>query len=282
MPRSRKAAPPPVTRDKRPARKPPQDPPQVLAAELYELHIAAGKDQEYLERWPGDADLLGVLQFAQEYAGALKGDSFQKAAVLRMQLAEWLRLAADPFQLGAIDDARTGHLTWEEIALKLGYIGRSGKPNPGSAKNLRDRLYVAVNGEAGDRRQPQVAHLIDRREAERRRAEARFVEAGQARYAEVDAVARALLGRYEAGEVLVDPDDDGFWWEEVAGAVDDRQGPADRARLAVYVGAVVRQTFSYAARTGQAPASTESALRALKEAAALTQSAPPSASSTPQ
>ncbi len=274
MPRSRKAAPPPVTRDKRPVRKPPQDPPQALTAELYELHIAAGKDQEYLERWPGDADLLGVLQFAQEYAGALKGDSFQKAAVLRMQLAEWLRLAADPFQLAAIDDARTGHLTWEEIALKLGYIGRSGKPNPGIAKNLRDRLYVAVNGEPGDRRQPQVAHLIDRREAERRRAETRFIEAGEARYAEVDAVARALLNLYETGEILLDPDDDGYWWEELAGAVDDRQGPADRARLAVYVGAVVRQTYTYAKRTKQEPVGTNTSRSLLEKAAAISGSGP--------
>ncbi|WP_255345786.1 hypothetical protein [Streptomyces chartreusis] len=243
----------------------------MLADQLYELHIAAGKDQEYLERWPGDTDLLGVLDFAQEYARALKGDSFQKAAVLRMQLAQWLRLAADPFQLAAIDDARTGPqpLTWETIALSLGYLSRSGNPNPGSAKNLRDRLYVAVNGEPGDRRQPQVAHLIDRREAERRRAELRFIEAGEARYAEVDAVARALLDRYEAGEVLADPEDDGFWWEELAGAVVDRQGPADRARLAVYVRAVVRQTYAFSKRTNQEPASTDMSRELLERAAAI-------------
>ncbi|MGW0844198.1 hypothetical protein ACWD26_29485 [Streptomyces sp. NPDC002787] len=258
-----------MTREKRPVRKPPEDSPQVLAAALYELHVAAGKDEEYLERWPGDADLLGVLRFAQEYAGALKGEAFQTAAVLRMQLAEWLRLAADPFQLAAIDDARTGLLAWEEIARKLGYFSRSGNPNPGSAKNLRDRLYVAVNGEPGDRRQPQVAHLIDRRESEKRLAEARFIEAGEARYAEVDAVARALLEGYEAGEVLVDPDDDGYWWEELAGAVDDRQGPADRARLAVYMGAVVRQTYAYAKRTNQDPARTDTSRSLLVKAAAL-------------
>ncbi|MFJ3365765.1 hypothetical protein [Streptomyces anthocyanicus] len=261
-----------MTRDKRPVRKPPANAPNVLSAALYELHAAAGKDQEYLEHWPGDSDLLGVLRFAQAHAGTLKDDAFRTAAVLRMQLAEWLRLAADPFQLAAIDDARSGGLKWEGIALELGYISRSGNPNPGSAKNLRDRLYVAVNGEPGDRRQPQVAHLIDRRAAEQRRAEARFINAGEARYAEMDAVARALLERYKAGEVLVDPDDDGYWWEELSDAVEDRRGAAERARLAVYVRAVLRATHSYARHTSQPPASTQQARRVMEAAATLVQS----------
>ncbi|MER7688694.1 hypothetical protein [Streptomyces sp. NPDC097610] len=270
MRRTRKATPPPVAREMRPVRQPPKRPPRELAADLYALHEAAGKDQQYLERWPGDTDLLGVLQFAQEHAGALKDKDFQKAAELRMQLAECLRLAADPFQLAAIDDARTGRMSWAEIARRLGYFSRSGKPNPGSAKNLRDRLYVAVHGEPEDRRQPHVAPLIDRRGAEQRLAEARFIEAGVARYAEVDAAARALLERFDAGEVLVDPDDDGYWWEELAAVVDDRQGAADRARLAVYVRGAVRHTYGYAMRTNQPPASTDLARHVLESALTLT------------
>jgi hypothetical protein len=270
MRRARKATPPPATREKRPVRQPPKDPPQVLAARLYELHRVASKDrehQEYLELWPGDADLLGVLRFAQEYSGALKGEAFQNAAVLRMQVAEWLRHTADPYQLAAIDDARAGRLSWGKIALQLGYFSRSGEPTPGSAKNLRDRLYVAVHGEPGDRRQPHVAQLIDQRAAEQRLARTRFIEAGEARYAEVDVAARALIKTFEAGEVLVDPDDDGFWWQELAGAVDDRQSAADRARLAVYVQAALHVTYSYAKRSGHPPGSTARAIQVLETAA---------------
>ncbi|MFE4829968.1 hypothetical protein [Streptomyces sp. NPDC056672] len=249
-------------------RKPPADPPEVLSARLYELHQATGRDQEYLERWPGDAALSGVLQFAQEHAAALKGSAFQAAAILRIQLAEWLRLSADPFQLAAIDDARADGVSWEEIALKLGYLSAAGKPNLGSAKNLRDRLYVVVNGRPGDRRQPQVARLIDKRAAEERLARARFIEAGEARYREVDAAARALLEQYEAGQILVNPDDDGYWWEALADAVAKCETATERATLSVYLRGVLRETYAYAVARKR-PASTERARPALKVATGL-------------
>ncbi|MFE4264499.1 hypothetical protein [Streptomyces sp. NPDC056883] len=241
----------------------------MLAARLYELHREAGKDEPYLERWPGDAELFGVLTFAQDYASRLTGEPYRKAAVLRMQLAEWLRLAADPFQLAALDDARAGGTSWKEMALVLRYLDRLGEPNPGSAVNLRKRLYVAVNGRPGDRRQPQVAHLIDQRAMEARLAEARFIAAGEARYADLDTVARALLKHYEAGEILVDPEDDGFWWESLTEAVDDRHSASERANLLVYVRGVLRETQAYAKRSGEAPAVTEQAGTALEQAIGL-------------
>ncbi|MFD8385210.1 hypothetical protein ACFV2X_42960 [Streptomyces sp. NPDC059679] len=241
----------------------------MLASQLYDLHRKVSRGEQYLERWPGDAELFGVLQFAQEHADRLNGEAYQEAAVLRMQLAEWLRLAADPFQLSAIDDARAGGTSWREIALKLRYLDRLGEPNPGSAMNLRKRLYVAVNGRPGDRRQPQVAHLIDRRAMEARIAEARLIEVGEAHYPEADVAARALLEYYRSGEIPVDPDDDGFWWEELAGAVDDRRDASERANLLVYVRGVVRETYAYAKRSGQPPAVTDRARQVLKEAASL-------------
>lgn len=241
----------------------------MLAARLYELHREAGKGEPYLERWPGDAELFGVLTFAQQYANQLKGEAHRKAAVLRMQLAEWLRLAADPFQLSAIDDARAGGTSWKEMALVLRYLNRLGEPNPGSAMNLRKRLYVAVKGRPGDRRQPQVAHLIDRRAMEARIAEAQFIAAGEARYAELDAAARALLKHYEAGEIHADPDDDGFWWEQLTEAVDDRRSASERANLLVYVRGVVRETRAYSKRSGKPPAATEQAGSILEAAARL-------------
>ncbi|MFF8387747.1 hypothetical protein ACF053_29475 [Streptomyces kanasensis] len=241
----------------------------MLAAELYELHREAGKDEQYLERWPGDQELFGVLTFAQEHAHRLTGETYRRAAVLRMQLAEWLRLAADPFQLSAIDDARAGGTSWKELALRLRYLDRLGEPNPGSAMNLRKRLYVTVKGRPGDRRQPQVAHLIDRRAMEARLAEAQFIAAGEARYADLDAVARALLNHYEVGEIPADPDDDGFWWEQLAEAIDDRRTASERANLLVYVRGVVRETRAYAKRSGQPPAATEQGRRTLEEAAEL-------------
>ncbi|MFJ4342998.1 hypothetical protein [Streptomyces sp. NPDC088915] len=261
--------PPPTVRETRPARQAPEKQPRVLAARLYELHRETGKDELYLERWPGDHELFGVLQFAQEHAARLTGEAYQEAAVLRMQLAEWLRLAADPFQLAAIDDARASGTSWKEMALKLRYLDRLGEPNPGSAMNLRKRLYVAVNGRPGDRRQPQVAHLIDRRAMEARIAEAQFIAAGEARYAELDAVARALLKHHEAGEIRVDPDDDEFWWEQLTEAVDDRHNASERANLLVYVRGVVREARAYAKRTGRPPAATEEAGSALDVAAGL-------------
>ncbi|MFE3609766.1 hypothetical protein [Streptomyces goshikiensis] len=253
----------------RPVRQAPEEQPRVLAARLYELHRETGKDEPYLERWPGDAELFGVLSFAQEHAGRLTGEPYREAAVLRVQLAEWLRLAADPYQLAALDDARTGGTSWKEMALVLRYLDRFGEPNPGSAVNLRKRLYVAVNGGPGDRRQPQVAHLIDQRATEARLAEARRITAGEARYADLDTVARALLKHYEAGEILADPDDDGFWWESLAEAVDDRRSASERANLLVYVRGVLRETQAYAKRSGQAPAATDQAGTALGHAAQL-------------
>ncbi|GHI98040.1 hypothetical protein TPA0905_75110 [Streptomyces olivaceus] len=260
---------PPTARETRPARQAPEEQPRVLAARLYELHRETGKDELYLERWPGDHELFGVLQFAQEHANRLKGEAYREAAVLRMQLAEWLRLAADPFQLSAIDDARAGGTSWKEMALALRYLDRLGEPNPGSAMNLRNRLYVAVNGRPGDRRQPQVAHLIDRRAMEARIAEAQFIAAGEARYAELDAVARALLKHHESGEIPSDPDDDGFWWEQLAEAVDDRRSASERANLLVYVRGVVREARAYAKTAGQPPAATEQAASVLGAAAQL-------------
>ncbi|WP_228982157.1 hypothetical protein [Streptomyces sp. DH12] len=240
-----------------------------MAARLYELHRDASSDEEYLELWPGDRELFGVLSFAQEHGNRLKGEAYRAAAVLRMQLAEWLRRAADPFQLSAIDDARAGGTSWKELALKLKYLDRNGEPNPGSAMNLRKRLYVAVKGQPDDRRQPQVADLIDRRAMEARLAEARFIESGEARYAELDAAARNLLKHYEAGEIHTDPDDDGFWLEQLAEVVDDRRDASERANLVVYVRGVIRETFAYARRSEQAPATTGEARQALETAAAL-------------
>ncbi|MGP3749982.1 hypothetical protein [Streptomyces sp. IBSNAI001] len=240
-----------------------------MAARLYELHREASSDEEYLELWPGDRELFGVLSFAQEHASRLKGEAYRAAAVLRMQLAEWLRLAADPFQLSAIDDARAGGTSWRELALKLRYLDRLGEPNAGSAMNLRKRLYVAVNGQPDDRRQPQVAHLIDQRAVEERLAKARFIKAGEARYADLDAAARVLLRHYVAGELRTDPDDDGFWWEQLSEVVDDRRDAAERANLVVYVRGVTRETYAYAKRSGQQPAVTDQAMQALEAAAAL-------------
>ncbi|MFC9816485.1 hypothetical protein ACFVJM_30995 [Streptomyces virginiae] len=240
-----------------------------MAARLYELHREASSDEEYLELWPGDRELFGVLSFAQEHATRLKGDAYRAAAVLRMQLAEWLRLAADPFQLSAIDDARAGGTSWREMALRLQYLDRHGEPNPGSAVNLRKRLYVAVNGQPGDRRQPQVADLIDRRAVETRLAEARFIKSGEARYTELDAAARTLLKHFKAGEIRTDPDDDGFWLEQLAEVVDDRRDASERANLVVYVRGLIRETAAYARRSEQPSAITDQARQAMEAAAAL-------------
>ncbi|MET7889564.1 hypothetical protein ABZT11_43525 [Streptomyces avermitilis] len=243
--------------------------PPALAARLYELHSRAGRDESYLERWPGDTELVGVLAFGQEHAHRLTGEAYQQAAVLRIQLADWLRLAADPFQLSAIDDARAGGTSWADIAVALRYVNRQGEPNPGSAMNARKRLHVAVNGKPGDRRQPQVAHLIDQRAAEERIAEQRRIAAGEALYARLDGVARALLEHHGAGEILEDPDDDGFWWGELAEAVDDRRDAWERANLVSYVRGAVRETQAYTRRTGKPAATTERAREALKAAAEL-------------
>lgn len=268
MRRSNKT-PPPAARDVRPARQAPEEPPLALAARLYQLHREASRDEEYLELWPGDRELFGVLAFAQEHAAQLKGEAYRTAAELRLQLAEWLRLAADPFQLSAIDDARAGGTPWTEVARKLRYFDRLGKPNAGSAMNLRKRLYVAVHGRPGDRRQPQVADVIDQRAVQERLEKARFIKSGEARYAELDAAARALLGHYAAGEIAADPEDDGYWWEELAEVVDDRQDAAERANLVVYVRGVIRETRAYAKKSRQSPAFTDQAMRALEAASAL-------------
>ncbi|QIP74712.1 hypothetical protein [Streptomyces sp. VN1] len=268
MRRTRKTA-PPTAREARPARQAPKAPPHTLAAQLYELHRESSRDEAYLEHWPGDGELFGVLAFTQEHAHRLAGDAYRQAAMLRVQLAEWLRLAADPFQLSAIDDARAGGISWGEMALALGYVSRQGQPNPGSAMNLRKRLHVVVNGKPGDRRQPQVAHLVDQRAAEARIAEQQRIAAGEAVYAELDTAARTLLRHHEAGEILEDPDDDGFWWGELAEAVDDRQDARERANLVTYVRGAVREAQAYAKRQGRPSATTEQAMEALETATRL-------------
>ncbi|MER7223370.1 hypothetical protein [Streptomyces rubradiris] len=236
---------------------------------MYELHREASRDEPYLERWPGDTELFGVLAFAQEHARRLTGDAYREAAVLRIQLAEWLRLAADPFQLSAIDDARTGGVPWREMALALRYLDRAGQPNPGSVVNLRKRLHVAVNGNPDDRRQPEVAHLVDQRATEVRLAEQRRIAAGESVYRQLDAAARVLLRHHAAGEILENPDDDGFWWGELAEAVDDRRDARERANLVTYVRGVVRETRAYAKRLGEPAAATDQARAALEAAVRL-------------
>ncbi|MBD2829880.1 hypothetical protein ID875_21160 [Streptomyces globisporus] len=185
-----------------------------------------------------------------------------------MQLAEWLRLAADPFQLAAIDDARTAGAPWAELAEKLRYFNRQGEPNAGSAANLRQRLHVAVHGTPDDRRQPQVAKLVELRAAQERATRAHFIETGNARYPELDAAARALLKHYEAGELPVDPEDDGYWWEELSEAVDDRRSSSERANLLVFVRAIAREVRAYTKSSGRRAATSEAQF-ALEEAARL-------------
>ena len=135
----------------------------MLAARLYELHRETGKDELYLERWPGDHELFGVLQFAQEHANRLKGEAYREAAVLRMSWPSGYVSPQTPSSSLRSTTPHAGGTSWKEMALVLRYLDRLGEPNPGSAMNLRKRLYVAVHGRPGDRRQPQVAHLIDRR-----------------------------------------------------------------------------------------------------------------------
>ncbi|MFF4442389.1 hypothetical protein [Streptomyces sp. NPDC001621] len=135
--------------------------------------------------------------------------------------------------------------------------------------NLRKRLHVAVNEKPGDRRQPQVAHLIDQRALQERITEQRRIAAGEALYAELSVAAWTLLELYQAGEILEDPDDDGFWWSELAKAVDDRQDARERANLVTYVRGAVRETQAYARRTGKPSATTERAREAVEAAAEL-------------
>jgi hypothetical protein len=269
MARAGKRRRPPVTREARPARQPNGEHPRVLAAKLYELHEEGGADQEYLERWPGDGELYGVLAFAEKHADRLRDrEAHQEAALLRMMLAEWLRQLADPFQLRAMDDARAAGVSWDRLAIQLGFTDLDGEPRPSSAHNRHSRLKVAAHGTPEDRRQPEVARLIEKREAEVRLARTRFVQAEEARYPAMDAAARALLHHYTRGELLADPDDN-FWWGELAAAVDDRQGASERANLLVYVRGAVRETYAFAEQSGQDLAATQEALHALEAAAAL-------------
>ncbi|MER6256289.1 hypothetical protein ABT224_33560 [Streptomyces sp. NPDC001584] len=262
----------PLTREARPARRMTGVHPRIVAAELYELHAAANRGEDYLADWPGDSELYGVLVFAQAHAGRLKDQgALQQAALYRIQLAEWLREQADPLQLQAIDDARAAATAWERIALVLGFVQRAGEtatPLASSAWKRARRLRVAVHGGPEDRRQPEVAQVIETRavQEELLRRERERVE--DIRYPAMDRAARALLHHFRAGDLLVDADD-GFWWGELAEAVDDRQSVSERATLVVYVRGAVRETFDYAVRTGQAPALTDEAAKVLRTAAAL-------------
>ncbi|MFF2926623.1 hypothetical protein ACFVTP_30150 [Streptomyces celluloflavus] len=267
---TKKTAPPKATRERRPARRLQGVDPRVLAGQLYELHARAERsgDQGYLERWPGDGETHGVLLFTQVHADRLKGEAYERAALLRVTLAEWLRQQADPLQLRALDDARGAGVRWDQVALALQYIGTDGEPNPSSAFNRHASLKVAVHGGPEDRRQPHVARIIEARavkeELERRERE----RAEDARYPAMDAAARALLAHFQGGEILGDPDDD-FWWDELADVVDDRRDASERANLVVYVRGAVHETYAYARRTGQDPATSAQANAALETAAAL-------------
>ena len=273
MPRTSRPSHQPVTREARPARQPPVEHPRVLAAQLYELHRTAGAGEEYLERWPGDAELYVVLQFAETNASRLTdAEAYRQAARLRVMLAEWLRRLADPLQLRAIDDAVSGGVSWDQLALDLRFVGRDGEPTAGSAHNSRSRLYVRVHGQPDDRRQPKVARLIERRTVDARLARAQVIETEDARYPAMDAAARALLGHFESGGILGDPDDD-FWWSELANAVDDRRDASERANLVVYVRGAVHETYAFARRTDQPPATTDQAMQVLEAAAALVDAA---------
>jgi hypothetical protein len=265
---------PPLTRVTRPVRQPNGRPPRVLAARLYELHAAQGRDQEHLERWPGDGELYQVLVFAERYADRLKApEDRQESAMLRLELAEWLRQLADPLQLRAIDDARTVRVPWEKIALALGFTNRDGQPLPGSAANRRSRLVVAVHGTPEDRRQPEVAREVKARVAREEAARRERERTEDPRYPAMDAAARALLHHYSAGELLTDPDDD-FWWDQLASVIDDRRSASERAGLALYVRKVVEETEALARRTGQPTGATEEARAAVAAAAAVVEREP--------
>ncbi|WP_241845046.1 hypothetical protein [Streptomyces silvensis] len=244
--------------------------PRVLAGQLYELHARAERsgEQGYLERWPGDGETHGVLVFAQAHADRLTGEAYQEAALLRITLAEWLRQQADPLQLRALDDARGAGVRWDRVAVALQYVNAEGEANPSSAFNRHAALKVAVHGEPEDRRQPHVARIIEARAAQAEVHRRERERAEDARYPKLDALARALLRHVEAGKILTDPDDD-FWWSELGEVVDDRRDASERANLVVYVRGAIRETASYARRSGKAPAGTEEAWRVLESAASL-------------
>ncbi|MDW8804382.1 hypothetical protein P1P68_06135 [Streptomyces scabiei] len=279
---TKKTAAPKATRERRPARQLQGVDPRVLAGQLYELHARAERrgDRGYLERWPGDGETHGVLLFAQAYADRLEGEAYERAALLRITLAEWLRQQADPLQLRALDDARSAGVRWDQVALALQYIGADGEPNPSSAFNKHASLKVAVRGQPEDRRQPHVARIVEARavQEEQERRERERVE--DARYPAMDAAARALLEHFGRGEIVSDPDDD-FWWSELAGVVDDRRDAFERANLVVYVRGAVRETYAFARRACLPPTTTVGGRQALEAAAALVGEEPPSLRTSP-
>lgn len=252
---------PKQTRPSRPARTKPGTHPRVMAARLYELHSSCGGDESYLEFWPGDGELYGVMLFAQTYADRLTEPSAkQEATLLRLALTEWLSYEMHSLQLRAIDDARAVGVYWRRIAEALGFVDNEGNPNEGSASNRRDRLKVDVHGSSEDRRQPQVARSLEVRAAQQQLARRQHEREENVRHPEMATTARALLAHYERGELCTDGGDD-FWWDQLDSVIDDRESDFERANLSLYVRRVL---------DGTSATSTDSdAHRVLKRAEAL-------------
>ncbi|WP_431921551.1 hypothetical protein [Nonomuraea jabiensis] len=238
-----------------------------LHSRLYELHAAA--DDQHIFRWPDENDSLGILAYTRQRLRALppaSGAQHERTEQIahRLKLIRHLRHVLDGEELAAIDDARSAQMTWDTIAVLLG-VGHKA-----SAKNRRDRLYIAVADPEAMRTPPAGRQLqAERRKAAERaqRAEQRAAAAIARRYKHVQATAEALLD--VSGDLALSDDAEDYLKPAAEILSTDSPTSAQQQALAAYIRLAAGEIRKHAAAERIPPARTEAAALALNAAESL-------------
>ncbi|MBG0825793.1 hypothetical protein HS048_34485 [Planomonospora sp. ID91781] len=224
------------------------------------MHVDA--DDQSLALWPDDRDAVGILAYARTHHGALPPATYENKrrgehAGLRLTLIRHLRELLDREELAALEDARTGGLTWQAIAELLGV------EYPGSASNRLDRLRAAAADPAGVRTPAAGRRAVAAEQAAADR-ERRAALAVTRRHRQVRTVTLALL--QQANDLALT--EDAEEWLRAAREILDEETPTptQQQSLAAYVSLAAAEISLHASVEEIAPARTEEAMVALEAA----------------
>ncbi|WP_433259194.1 hypothetical protein ACQPYK_49410 (plasmid) [Streptosporangium sp. CA-135522] len=224
------------------------------------MHVDA--DDQSLALWPDDRDFIGALVYARTHHRAMPPATYENKrrgehAGLRLTLIRNLRELLDREELAALQDARSGGLTWQAIAVLLGV------EYPGSASNRFDRLRAAAADPDGKRTPAAGRKLVAQEQAVADR-ERRTALAVARRHHQVRAIAAALLRQVNDLTLNEDAEE----WLKSAGEILEEvtPTPTQQQSLAAYISLAVTEINMQASIDEAPPARTSEAKAALEAA----------------
>ncbi|MEU9700191.1 hypothetical protein [Streptomyces sp. NPDC047981] len=231
-----------------------------LRQQLYQMHVDA--DDQSLALWPDDRDSIGILSYTRTHHRALPSATFEnkrrgEQAGLRLTLIRHLREALDREELAALEDARSGGLTWQAVADLIGV------EYPGSASNRLDRLRASAAAPDG-RRTPAAGRKAVAEEAAAADRERRAQLAVARRFNEVRGVASNLLRQIDDLTLNEDAEE----WLAAAQEILEEESPTPTAQqgLIAYISLAATEIKLFAATQGVPAARTKEAESALNDA----------------